>query len=149
MIFRISAAAELGRPALAETASDSFAVPVLSLRSTGMPEILKLHWLKSTLAAKTNRGSFIHTLLATDLFCSGAHVRILRGQGCPAIQDPTERKILAERRFSTLGKIERCAEEQDKAGALGRLLYCGCGIFPYNRNNDLRPFPTRSNRLHK
>jgi len=31
MIFRISAAAELSRPALAETASNSFAVPVLSL----------------------------------------------------------------------------------------------------------------------
>jgi hypothetical protein len=28
-----------------------------------------------------------------------------------------ERKNLAERRFSSLGKIERCAKEQDKTGA--------------------------------
>jgi hypothetical protein len=38
MLFRISAAAELSRRALAQTASNSFAVPVLSLRSTGIPE---------------------------------------------------------------------------------------------------------------
>jgi len=50
MIIRIPAAAELGRPAPAETALNSFAVPVLSLRSTGIPGMLKLHWLKSTFA---------------------------------------------------------------------------------------------------
>jgi hypothetical protein len=53
MIFRILAAAELGCPALAETASNSFAVPVLSpYGSTGIPKMLKLHWLKSTFAKK-------------------------------------------------------------------------------------------------
>jgi len=37
--------------------SDSFAVPVLSLRSTGIPEMLKLHWLKSTFTRNLS-GSF-------------------------------------------------------------------------------------------
>lgn len=54
--------------------------------------------------------------LADDLACFGAHVRILRGHG-PATILGGERKILLERRFSTLGKIERCAEKQDKADA--------------------------------
>jgi hypothetical protein len=45
-VFRSSAAAELSRPALAEAASNSFAVPVSSLRSTRIPSLLKLLWLK-------------------------------------------------------------------------------------------------------
>ncbi|MCX5697323.1 MAG: hypothetical protein NTU54_05090 [Candidatus Omnitrophica bacterium] len=36
MIFRISVAAELGRPALAETASNSFAIPELSSACGGL-----------------------------------------------------------------------------------------------------------------
>ena len=51
-IFRSSAAAELSRSALAETAANSFAVPVLSLRSTGIPSLLKLLLLKSTFVKK-------------------------------------------------------------------------------------------------
>jgi len=51
-IFHSSAAAELSRSALAETASNSFAVPVLSLRSTGIPSLLKMLLLKSTFVQK-------------------------------------------------------------------------------------------------
>jgi hypothetical protein len=57
-VFRSSAAAELGRPALAETASNSIAVPVLSLRSTGISSLLKLLLLKSTFARKPDRFIF-------------------------------------------------------------------------------------------
>jgi hypothetical protein len=32
--------------------SNSFAVPVLSFHSTGIPEMLKLHWLKPLFAQK-------------------------------------------------------------------------------------------------
>ena len=62
MFFRISAAAELAVFVRTNTALDSFAVPVLSLRSTGIPSMLKLHWLKSTFAAKFIR--FIHSIYA-------------------------------------------------------------------------------------
>jgi len=51
-VFRSSAAAELSRPALADAASDSFAVPVLSLRSMGIPSLLKLLCLKAPFARK-------------------------------------------------------------------------------------------------
>jgi hypothetical protein len=50
MIFRISVAKQLAPFALAKVAQTSFAIPVLSLRSTGIPEMLKLHWLKSSFA---------------------------------------------------------------------------------------------------
>jgi len=52
MIFRISAAKELAIFTLVKMAQTTLAVPVLSLRFTGIPEMLKLHWLKSTLAQK-------------------------------------------------------------------------------------------------
>jgi len=51
MIFRISAAKQLAPRALTR-GSDSFAAPVLSLRSTGIPSLLKLHWLKSAFARR-------------------------------------------------------------------------------------------------
>ena len=61
MIFRISAAAELA-PRVLTRRSDSIAVPRLPRlrRGLGIPEILKLHWLKSTFAAKTSRVILIH-----------------------------------------------------------------------------------------
>jgi len=55
MIFRISAAEELVAFALANAPQAASAVPVLSLRSTGIPSMLKLHWLKSTFARKSAR----------------------------------------------------------------------------------------------
>ncbi len=55
MIFRISAAEELVAFALANAPQTTSAVPVLSHAfgsSTGIPSMLKLHWLKSTFAPK-------------------------------------------------------------------------------------------------
>jgi len=54
MIFRISVAAELGRPALADTSSNSIAIPRLSApcADLGIPSMLKLHWLKPPFARK-------------------------------------------------------------------------------------------------
>jgi hypothetical protein len=52
-------------------------------------------------------------------FGSEAHVRFLRGHGCPANKDQAERKNLAERSSASLGRNERCDEEQDKADTNG------------------------------
>jgi len=54
MIFCISVAAELGRLALAETALEQHRHPKIASLSAGLgvPEMLKLHWLKSTFAPK-------------------------------------------------------------------------------------------------
>jgi len=51
--FVFSAAAELGRPALADTSSNSIAVPVLSLRSTGIPENTQAALAKTSIRSKT------------------------------------------------------------------------------------------------
>jgi len=49
------AAAELGRPALAETALEQHRRPEIALRASGFPKILELLCLKPPFAAKTAR----------------------------------------------------------------------------------------------
>ena len=63
--------AELSRPALAETASDIHRRPDIASLSAGIgiPEILKLHWLKRLFARKSVRCIYINTTLHICQFC--------------------------------------------------------------------------------
>jgi len=83
MIFRISMAAELHLGPL-PSVSDILALPVLSLRSTGIPSMLKLHWLKSTFAR--NNARFIQLKIMGGEAWTQAASQNLSGHGCLPIE---------------------------------------------------------------
>ena len=98
---------------------------MLSLRSTGIPEILKLHWLKSTLAAKLASVSSSYTvfLAAAGLAGISRDVSVRSGQGSALYQSLAESDASRpERSCGTLGRNKRSGESPDKIGdALSKL----------------------------
>jgi len=70
MVFRISVAAELGRPALAETALEQHRHPEITSLTAGLgiSSMLKLHWLKSTFARKSPGSFTLESNNGSELF---------------------------------------------------------------------------------